>query len=397
MDSEETEVLVIGAGPAGLIAAREVARQGAEVTVLEEHEQIGVPCHCAGLLSIKGMETIGAPPHGAYVQNKVKGATFFSPSGISFTVERKEPVACVVDRSILDNWLAKQATEAGAHIRLGQRVNAIKRVQGRIIGVTEKRQYEAKVVIDAEGIASRTLKALGLEPLKPACMLPATQFVLKGADVNMDYVEIHVGRHVAPGFFAWVIPLSEETARVGLACKGTNPKEQLQQFIRDRFKNSKKPEKVNTSSGVIITGGPIENTVDDGFLVVGDAAGQVKPTTGGGVILGGICAATAGKVAVEAVNADDFSELFLGRYENSWKNVLGKEFKSALFARRVLDQMPDKTVDKFFKAIIEENLQDELSAEGDMDFQRSVIIKILKRKEVLAVLPSLLRAVLPFK
>lgn len=398
MSVEKAEILVVGAGPAGLIAAREAARRGMEVTVLEEDAEIGLPCHCAGLLSLKGLETIGAPPPDSFIQNKVRGARFFSPSGLSFTVERSETVAYIVDRNLFDKKLAHQATKAGAQIKLNEKVHSIKRVDTGIISARERESLEAKILIDAEGTSSRILRNIGLKTLNFNYTLPGLQFDLNGTNLDPDYVEIYVGRRIAPNFFAWVIPLGEKMARVGLACKGAKPKERLDRFIKDRFgSDNNELERVATRSGLIVTCGPIEKTFDDNLLVVGDAAGQVKPTTGGGVILSGMCASIAGEVAAEAVIKDNFTSAFLRRYESSWKKRFGKEFRMTRLARRIMDHLSDKTIDKLFKIIIEENLQEEMSAEGDMDFQRGIFMKLIKRKEILGILRPFWRALSPFE
>jgi len=396
MKTEETDILVIGAGPAGLIAAREASRKGARVKVWEEHTEIGRPCHCAGLLSLKGLESIGVTAHKSFVQNKVKGAHFFSPSGLSFTVERDEPVACAVDRSSFDIFLAQQATEANAQIRLNSRVQAIKRFNTGVTVYGGKESTETKIVINAEGVSSSMVKAFGLMPLNQAGLLPGLQSDLKGVEVNPEYVEVHTGEKIAPGFFASVIPLSENSVRVGLACRSANLKERFERFVRDRFGDKGRLEWAATRSGWIVTCGPIEKTYHNNFLVVGDAAGQVKPTTGGGVILGGLCASIAGEVAAEAVRQDDFTVGFLQKYENLWKERLGKEFKTGLLARRIMNSLSDKAIDGLFKVVINKDLQGFLSAEGDIDFQSGVLVKLLKSKEVLKFLPSFLKVWVPF-
>jgi flavin-dependent dehydrogenase len=211
-------------------------------------------------------------------------------------------------------------------------------------------------------------------------------------NVDPDYVEIHTGKRVAPNFFAWVIPLGGERARVGLACKGRNLKKQLNNFIAERFGGGSRAELVATRSGSIVTCGPIEKTYDDSLLVVGDAAGQVKPTTGGGVILGGICASIAGEVAARAVREDGLTSAFLRRYEVLWRRRLGREFTVAGLARRVISRLSDRQIDKLFRIVIKERLQGELSIEGDIDFQGRMILKLLKRRDILTVLPFLWRA-----
>jgi len=389
----DADVVVVGAGPAGLIAAREAAKGGVGVVVLEEHGEVGFPCHCAGLLSLRGLGEIGVPPDADFVLNRVRGAHFFSPSGLSFTVERAEDVACVVDRSLLDKFLARQATEAGAEIRLQSKVHRVRKRDGRMMVEGPWGSLEAGVVVDAEGAASRLVKEMGLTPLEPDGVLPALQFELIDVDVDPAHVEMHLGERVAPHFFAWVIPLSPNRARVGLACRGDDPRERLEEFTKKRFD---KCTRLSVSSGLIITCGPIPKTFSDNFLVVGDAAGQVKPTTGGGVILGGICASMAGEVTAEAVKKGAFSSDFLGEYERRWREKLDGEFGAARLARGVLNRLSDKTMDKIFRIILERGLQAELSAKGDMDFQASLLSALAKKGDILRLLltvaPDILRA-----
>ena len=390
MTSEETQVLIVGAGPSGLIASREAAQRGADVLVLEEHMEIGRPCHCAGLLSLNGIRKLGVPIDGSFVQNKVRGALFFSPSGLSFTIERRNPVACAVDRVLFDKFLAGQAVKFGVEVRLGCRVHdAILKETGGLVR-SGGHTFRTEIIIDAEGVSSKIVKAAGLESLDPAGLLPALQFDLSGVDVEPDYVEIHVGRKIAPGFFAWVIPLGEDSARVGLGCRGMNPREALNRFVENRFKDEDY-ECLAVRSGLIVASGPIKRTFRNRLLVVGDAAGQVKPTTGGGVILGGICAAIAGRVAAEAVKCGRFEEAFLSRYEQTWRGELGKEFKYMLWARRIFNALSDRAIDKIFELIIKEDLQRVISEEGDMDFQSSLLSELLSRRRILKLLLPFLR------
>lgn len=384
---EKTNIAVIGAGPAGLIAAREAARRGIEVAVFEEDDEIGVPCHCAGVLSLDGLKRIEVPLDDGYIQNRVRGAHFFSPSKLSFTVERREPVACVVNRSHFDRFLSEQAVDAGAVLKLRSRVRRIKRVDGKFLLVGDFGEVKAEVAIDAEGVGSHVIREVGLQPLQAKDLLPALQYELNGTSVDPDYVEIHTGRKLAPQFFAWVVPLNENSLRVGLACKGTNPRERLKIFIKARFKGEN-VTRTRTLSGLLVTTGPIPRTFHDNFIAVGDVAGQVKPTTGGGVIWGGTCAVTAGEIAAEAVRAETSSRDFLENYEIRWREKLGREVSLTLLARRILNRVSDKTIDKIFESVRRSNLNRELSEEGDMDFQASSILRLFRKKDIFKILAS---------
>ncbi len=394
---EESEIAVIGAGPAGLIAAREASLRGADVFVFEEHNEIGLPCHCAGLLSIEGLRSIGVPPYGAYVQNKIRGARFFSPSNLSFTIEGKKVLAYVVDRHILDCFLAEQALKGGSRIKLSSRVQSVKYNRGWILNVNGHDYLRAKLLIDAEGALPKILKATPLKVLDKNNLLNGFQVDISGVKVDPEHVEVHLGREIAPGFFAWIIPLNDEEARVGLACKSPDLKNLLFKFIEKRFGDSERISMHSFHSGFIITCGPIEKTYSDRLMVVGDAAGQVKPISGGGVIFGGICASIAGRVASEAVKHDMLEEKFLKAYENEWKARLGREFKIALLARRILNRLSDRDIDKIFSIVLKEGIHNEISAEGDMDFQGISILKIMGKRRILRFLPAILKAALIFK
>ncbi|MBS7653583.1 NAD(P)/FAD-dependent oxidoreductase [Candidatus Bathyarchaeota archaeon] len=393
---EESDIAVIGAGPAGLIAAREASLRGAEVSVFEEHNEIGLPCHCAGLISIKGLHDIGIPLHGAYVQNKIRGACFYSPSNLSFTIEGNDYVAYVVNRRALDCFLAEQALKSGSRIILNSRVQSVKRNGGWVLNINGRDNFKAKLLIDAEGALPRVLKATGLKILDKKDFLNGLQIDISGVKIDPERVEVHLGRGVAPGFFAWVIPLNDEEARVGLACKNSNLKNLLFSFIKKRFRYFERMSMHSFYSGFIITCGPIEKTYSDGLIVVGDAAGQVKPISGGGVVFGGICASIAGRVASEAIKRNRLEEKFLKTYENEWKAKFGKEFKIALLARNILNRLSDRDIDKIFSIVIKEKIHNEISAEGDVDFQGTSIWKIMGKGRFLRFLPTLLKATLVF-
>ncbi len=381
-NKEAVDIAVIGAGPAGLIAAREAARKGAEVIVLEEHEEIGVPSHCAGLLNVEGLKRIGITPEKSFIQSEIRGAHFHSPSGSEFTVESRQVKAFVVDRIILDKVLGSHTTNAGADIRLGSKVSGLifrnKHVSGVKVNGTS---LNSKIVIDGEGGVSKFVREVGLK--SPKKILPAMQFEVEWQNTTPEFVDIFVGRKIAPDFFAWIVPTGSGSARVGLACHYSNPRRLLEIFIKRELKKCKVKA---IKGGAIPISGPIPRTYAERFLVVGDAAGQTKPTTGGGVITGGICAGIAGEVAANAVARSDFSAGCLKAYQDGWKKELGKEFLTMLFARRTLNLLSDRTMDKIFRAIIENELQRLIEEKGDIDFQSEVLRALVCNPAVIKVL-----------
>lgn len=251
----------------------------------------------------------------------------------------------------------------------------------------KKSLFEAKVIIDAEGIRGKFTREAGLTPPSKS-VIPGVQFEVNNVEVNPDQVEMFFGNKVAPGFFAWIIPTGENTARIGV---GAN--QQAMRYLKEFIKNHPIASKrlsnavtVKKFGGRIVLSGPIPKTYTNGFLVVGDAAGQVKPTTGGGVIMGGLCAQIAGNVAAEAVIEGRVDSRRLGTYQKEWKNLLGKEFYYMRLARRILNRISDKNLDKLFETIIKNELTKVIEEVGDMDFESGVIRKLIVKPKLSASL-----------
>ncbi len=364
---EEAEVAVVGAGPSGLIAAREMARAGLKVLVFEEHEQVGVPVHCAGLLSIRGLRAIGLDEGASFVLNRFRGATLVSPSGRELHVDIGREVACVVDRRALDSELALEAESEGAIIELGRPVGQVR--SGPRGGVEVRGPWgslSTRACVVAEGFKSRLVRLLGLRTIDWSGVLPSSQVELRAPVLDDDFVEIHVGSNVAPGFFAWVIPLGDGRARIGLASRMVDPRKALRAFLKRRFglRVSRTPY-----SGSVLKCGPILKTYSGMVAVVGDAAGQAKPTTGGGVVLGGLCALLAGRTIVRALEEGWRS---LRAYEEAWRRALWPDFRAMLVLRRLLDAMPDGLIEALVRLADEEAVS-RLARGLDMDRQSTIL------------------------
>jgi digeranylgeranylglycerophospholipid reductase len=386
------DIVVVGGGPCGSYAAYTAAKLGAEVVVCEEHEMVGAPNHCAGHLNISSLQRLGIQVPRDAIENAIKGAFIYSPSGKEFVLRCRNPVTYVVDRERFDKHLADLAVKAGVEYRFKSRVKSLLFDSGIARGVElkENEKVEANVVVDAEGCSSAVLKQTGLECLRSSVIVRGIQAEVDGLkDVDEDMVEVYLGRNFAPDFFAWIIPRKDGTAKVGLATSTGNPHQYLRNFMQKHPVASKKLQKSQVTGMTIHPiplAGPIPKTYSNGFLAVGDAASQVKPTTGGGVIFGLTCARAAGEVAYEAVKNSNFSEAFLYRYQQEWKRLVGFDLSAMLWMRKMLNSLSDNRTDNIIGLCNRLGIDDTLEKFGDLDFQGRSLIPMIKYPGTLVVI-----------
>jgi len=384
----KAEAIVVGGGPAGLIAARELASRGVEVKAYEEHTVIGEPNHCAGILSVEGLARLDVKPSPEFIQHEVRGGVAYSPDGTPIRITGSRTRAYIVDRAAFDRHLAGQAEDAGAELILGHRVRELLVEENRVAGVLgNDGPVDAEVVIDCEGTAGFLARSVGLGPPERG-VLSGINTEVSGVEVEPGMVEVWLGEDVAPGFFAWVAPMGDDSARCGLACESSDAKVLLEKFLEKRFGETEHTIPVRWP---VLKGGPVAKTFGEGLLLVGDVAGQTKPTTGGGVIFGGLCAVEAAKTVCSALKADDCSAEYLSRYETAWEELLGREFSSMLAARRFADGISDDRKDRLFGSLKSSGLEgtlERLVEEGDMDMQSGVLRSALTHPGMIGVLVS---------
>lgn len=382
------DIVVIGGGPSGLSASWSAASRGVKVAVLEEHEEIGRPRHCAGLVSGEGLRLIGMPCKGEYVENKIREALIVANG---FYVELKklgEPVY-VLNREIFDKAMADRAIGRGAEILLKKRAKRVEKIAGGYVVKTGDDSYACKVVVDGEGASSRLARDMGLE--EPKLKLPALQVEVKSyASLDSDQVLVILGNEWAPSFFSWVIPLSDGEFRVGLASIIGHCDTLLTRLIKRHPIVSKllKEAKVKKRYGGMIVIGPPKKTHERNFMTVGDAAGQTKPLTGGGVVYGALCGYLAGAVASSVISRGVSASL----YERLWRRLLGLEERFGWLLRRVF---ASDDIEGLLKLFSRSNLLLSLLERGT--HYEYHVTSTLRRPHLLFMCFSLLALLMPAK
>jgi len=388
-----SDVIVVGAGPTGSFSAFEAAKLGVRVVICEEHNKVGVPSHCTGHISLAGIRRFDLHLPKNVFENEIKSAIFYSPSGYDFSVRFASPVTCVINRKLFDQYLFHMALKAGAEFLKSTYVDSLLMEKGSVKGVVVKRKKRterlvSKVVIDAEGVTSNLLKRAGLPSLNRRMVVNGVQAeVDKINNIDNGTVEVFLSSRFAPGFFAWIAPRRDGTAKVGLGTEKGNPHDCLRHFIRHNSiarQRLKRSHVTNLVYHPISLGGPIPKTFHDGLLIVGDAASHVKSTTGGGVIMGLTCAKIAGKAAAYAVKYKDSSANFLSEYERRWKKKIGFDMMVMKRLRIMLSGLSDKQLDQFVALCTRLRLDENLKEVTDVDFQGTSLIRIAKSPRIIA-------------
>lgn len=368
------DVVVAGGSVAGLFCAREVAARGHSVLVIEEDFEIGTPEHCGGLVSVSGMEDLGVIPSGKTFDSQITRAEISSPGGKKITLDAKKQNVSVINRRELDKQIAHQAQKNGAEIRVKTSFKEIK--ENRI--VTTAGDVDFKILVDARGVSALIQK-------DRTGILQSAQYEIYADWIEKGKVEVNFDAEKYPGFFSWVIPSCGGTGKVGVAGKNISAMHALEKFLEQKGKHSI----IRKVFAPIWVNGPIENFVSNNTVTIGDAAGQSKPTTAGGIYscgLGGIYAGKAISKFLETKKHDD-----LKSYQKLWTEKFGKEFERQIFARKMLERLDNKSIDTLFDAITPEIISD-MSDNDDFDFHTSAIIKMLGLKGSLKVAQTIFGA-----
>ena len=372
------DVVVVGAGPAGSMAAKYAAKGGARTLLIEEHGQIGSPVSCTGLISRKALEECELP-EGNFINRRIRGAYVYAPGCRSIALDGRKTMAYVVERKIFDRELAKRAVDAGAAVSIDTRAERLRRIPGGVsldvVGPDGPATITAPVVIGADGVKSKIARAAGLGPLPHVCS--GMQVEAEYEPRDPDFLEMFSGRAYAPGYFAWAVPTSGDCCRVGLIAD-ENAHVYLDRLLADHPIVSRKARSAVDLIAGGIPVGTLKKTVADGVLVVGDAAGHVKPISYGGIYVGARCAKVAGEVAARAALGGDTSARGLAEYEKRWRADVGRELSFGLRFRRLYARMSDADLNEAVRLLDDPDIAEAMSRYGDIDRPSALAVELLK-------------------
>ncbi len=351
------EIAIIGAGPSGSLAGQQATSETSEssIAIFEEHNQIGKPSHCSGLIALDGLLDLGLKQsfiRKNLVENEVKKARFYAPNNTYFQINRKRDSLVVLNRPNFDKYLATCSENLGSTYFMGHSVKQISFHQNKwklLIKHGKKlKTFSCDILISAEGSRARLVRSIGLQGTNNKWLFPAIQFDLSNVvDFESDCSELYFGTDIAPGFFGWFIPLNEESARIGVAISPIHSgktRSYLKKFLQKHALmkiRTKKAKLVNSYGGFVPASGPIKKTYSHQFMVVGDAAGQTKATTGGGVNIGGFCGRLAGKYASKILSGDLTAFQGCREYQNQWRSYFEPDLSIMKYLRRSMSYLPD--------------------------------------------------------
>ena len=377
--------MVVGAGPVGGKVAGIIAENGFKVLLIEEHREIGRPLQCAGLVTPRVLRLVDFD---VKILNRVRGAEIFSPLGSKLKIQAGETKALVIDRAGFDKAMIKDAVIKGAVLSLGTKVVSAVRSNGcvelRVIKGKNSEKIIANLLIGADGVQCNIARWFKL-PL-PKIMLSAFESEMVNVRLEPEFVKVFIGKSIAPNFFAWAIPLDEEGSKANIGLCSFNAVHNAHHYFKRLLELEflREARALRYMAGAVPIG-TSDKTYDDNVMIVGDAAGQVKPTSGGGVYYGIKCAEHCGVTAVKALEEQDFSSSLLSEYQSAWQRDIGRELKRGLRLHKIFCSLKDEDMEKIIKVLSREENLSIISEYGDIDYPSKLALMLFRKS------PSLIK------
>jgi digeranylgeranylglycerophospholipid reductase len=379
------DVIVVGAGPAGSYIAYELASLGHDVAVFEEKSASGLNVCCTGIISTECLQSLDLGTD--VILTKVNSAKFFSPSGRCLRLQTEKVQAYVVNRLLLDKALASKAQSQGAQYFFSSPVIDI--IPGKDSIQTEtlcsgvREIFSARAVILANGFRPKLPRKLGLGKIKGFLVGAQAEIEAK----NVYEFEVYFSQGIAPGAFAWLVPTSTNKAYVGLLAT-SQARLHLRKFLDNLFGQGRVTSREVEIEQKAIPIGTLARSYGDRVLVVGDAAGQVKPTTGGGIYFGHLGAQIAAEVLDKALGSDNLTAGQLSRYQKQWQAKMGKELSRGYWARWAYAKLSDRQIEGIFNALDSSGMAEALLNSGNFsfDWHSRLILAVLRRSSAYPLL-----------
>ncbi len=374
MPQPEYDVAVAGAGPGGLHAATLLAREGFRVVVFEEHPAVGQPVHCTGVLASESFQELDLPADATL--NDLTRVSFVSPGRITVPYTTDTALATVIDRAAFDQALADRAVAAGVELRLGARVSAIHPGSRGVLVSTGESAASARMAVLACGASYALQRRFGLG--LPKRHLHSAQLELPAR--RLFGVELHFGRGVAPDGFAWAVPVVRPNGsfvRVG-AMASADASGCYARMIARIAERWGIDDQGAPPRQKMLPLGAIKRTYADRLLVVGDAAGLVKPTTGGGIHYSVLSGRLAAETAAAALRHNRLDAAALSAYELAWRTRLAAEFEAQHALRAIVTRLTDAEIDSLFDLACTDGIMPIVRRTAKFNHHRHLIFALFK-------------------
>lgn len=399
----DVDVVIVGAGPAGSICAKYLARSGINTLVVERKQEIGAPKRCAEGTTSRVLKEVGIEINPLWLTNRVRGAVLYAPNhdSVKLVTESPDSYGLIIERKVFEKHLAKDAIKAGAKVMVKTTAKDVIKDHHQIRGITavhmgEEKRIMAKITVAADGVDSMIGRRAGLDTVnKLDEYMSCAQYEMAGVE-NLDDEVIHTffGNKIAPGGYIWIFPKGHGIANVGIGIRMKKAPEKtardyLDSFIRDHPNLFEGACAIEINSGAVPVSLPLKEIVGNGLMIIGDAAHLVNPASGAGIQFALDSGRIAAEVAVEALKKGDVTRKSLSEYQMRWEAKHGKFFKNRLKLQKFTEHLTDENLNRLAKIMTPERLEKLLAGKftefvniltKETSFLKELAVKYLKSR-----------------